>query len=114
MSAIGRAVLGIVASSSLACATAREGVRVRTAGVEFRTRQPDATSVAIAGEWNGWSPTADPMVRDGGMWIRVVALPHGEHTFMYLVDGRRWVTPEGSDGTAPDGFGGDNGTVLVP
>jgi 1,4-alpha-glucan branching enzyme len=87
---------------------------VRTAGVEFRTRQPGAASVAIAGEWNGWSATAHAMTRRGDLWIAVVSLPPGEHEFMYVLDGTRWVTPRESAGATPDGFGGENGTVLVP
>jgi 1,4-alpha-glucan branching enzyme len=98
-----------------ACAAElNEGVRVSREGVRFRLRQPAATSVAVSGDFNGWSHTAHPMTRSGEFWTCVVTLPPGEHVFMYVVDGVSWVTPPNAAEIVPDGFGGWNGKVFVP
>ena len=46
-----------------------------TAFVEFSHHAPDAESVSVAGDFNGWSTTAHPMVRDeDGRWTITVPL----------------------------------------
>lgn len=92
----------------------REGVRVVSDGVHFQLRRPSATSVAVAGDFNGWSETAHPMTRNGDFWTSVVALPPGDYVFMYLVNGMEWVTPPNTMTIVPDGFGALNGKVTVP
>jgi 1,4-alpha-glucan branching enzyme len=49
---------------------AHPGVVDRTAGVHFAVWAPNAASVAVMGDWNGWSKDAQPLrVRDGsGVW----------------------------------------------
>jgi 1,4-alpha-glucan branching enzyme len=97
------------------CAAAlREEVRVARDGVRFQVRRADASSVVVAGDFNGWSPTAHPMRRAGDMWTSVIALPPGEYLFMYIVDGTSWMTPPNAAEVVPDGFGGRNGKVVVP
>ena len=101
--------------SIAACAAAlREEVRVARDGVTFRLRRMDASSVVVAGDFNGWSLTAHPMRRAGDMWTAVIPLPPGEHLFMYIVDGTSWITPPNASEVVPDGFGGQNGKVVVP
>jgi 1,4-alpha-glucan branching enzyme len=103
-----------VALLSTGCAaTLEEGVQLSPEGVRFRIRQPEAKSVAVAGDFNGWSPAAHPMVRVGEFWTCLIPLPPGEHAFMYVVDGS-WVTPPNAAEVVPDGFGGFNGKVVVP
>ncbi|MCC6623078.1 MAG: glycosyl hydrolase [Deltaproteobacteria bacterium] len=48
---------------------------------------PQATSVAVAGSWNGFSTTAQPMVRDGDAWVAELRLPPGEHAWKAAVNG---------------------------
>jgi 1,4-alpha-glucan branching enzyme len=95
------------ARASLAPLVTREGVR-------FSVEQPAAHRVAVAGTFNGWSPTSHQMTRDARRrWTAVVALPPGEHLFMYVVDGA-WVTPPEAADFVDDGFGARNGVVVVP
>ena len=47
-----------------------------------------------------------------GRWSIVTPLPPGEHTFMFVVDGRQWVSPAAED-YVDDGFGARNGVVVV-
>ena len=99
---------------ALGCAARREGLRLTREGVELRTRQPSATSVAVAGDFNGWSTSSHPMTRAGDVWTARVKLPPGEYLFMYVIDGRSWVTPAPAMELVPDGFGGWNGRLVVP
>ncbi len=92
----------------------REGVQIEEAGVLFRLKHPSASSVAVAGDFNGWSETSHPMTRQSEVWSRVVPLPPGDYLFMYVVDGSQWLAPRNAPELVPDGFGGMNGKVTVP
>jgi len=72
---------------------------------------PGAREVAIAGEWNEWTPVALKRL-DGGRWQANVALGKGAHRFSLLVDGDRWVVPAGVP-SIPDSFGGTVGLLVV-
>ncbi len=72
---------------------------------------PGAQRVAIAGEWNDWTPVALTRV-DGERWQANVALGKGAHRFSLLVDGDRWVVPSGVP-SIPDSFGGTVGLLVV-
>lgn len=86
-----------------------------TEGIRFTVVMPIARSVAVSGSFNGWSAMAHPMKRAGsdGAWTVVIPLPVGEHLFMYVVDGERWVTPPAAEDFVSDGFGNTNGVVVV-
>jgi 1,4-alpha-glucan branching enzyme len=75
----------------------------------------EASSVAVAGSFNQWSVSSHPLVRAkaGGLWTIVVPLPPGEHAFMYVVDGKEWVSPPLAEDYLDDGFGAKNGIVVV-
>jgi len=62
--------------------------------VDFFCRAPQAKSVFLIGDFNGWQPTAHPMTRmpDGG-WVIRMELPHGHHQYQFLVDGLPTLDP---------------------
>lgn len=84
-------------------------------GVQFGVSLPEARSVAVVGSFNGWSPAAHRMTRvtPKGLWSVVIPLAEGEHAFMYLVDGARWLVPPLAEDFVTDGFGKTNGLVVV-
>ncbi|TKB67137.1 MAG: hypothetical protein E8D47_04945 [Nitrospira sp.] len=84
-------------------------------GVRFVLLAPEAKKVALVGSFNGWAEEATKMkMRDGtGFWSVDVPLRDGEYTFMYLVDGTRWVTPPAAEDFVTDGFGQTNGILVV-
>jgi hypothetical protein len=56
--------------------------------VTFVLFEPGAKQVSLSGEFNGWSPNATPMKRDGaGHWETTLALAPGRHEYMFVVDG---------------------------
>ncbi len=60
-------------------------------GVRFRVFAPHASSVAVAGDWNYWSATANPLTKGAGdVWWTVV--PDADHyqQYKYVINGDRW------------------------
>jgi 1,4-alpha-glucan branching enzyme len=56
--------------------------------VNFYCIAPNAKTVCLAGDFNGWNPSANPMKRDPiGSWTACVELHHGHHQYLFFVDG---------------------------
>jgi 1,4-alpha-glucan branching enzyme len=89
------------------------GGKEATVRVRFQFRHGGAASVALAGDFNGWSTTADPMERgDPDVWVLEVALAPGRHEYKYVVDGTDWRTdPEAP--TVPNVWGSESSCVDV-
>ena len=69
-----------------------------------RFRMTAARSVAIAGNWNTWTPA--PLRNLGNdIWEAMLRLAPGVYYFNLVVDGDEWVVP-GGVATVPDGMGG--------
>lgn len=81
-------------------------------GVLVRIRpQPHAQIVAIAGDWNGWTPM--PLERaDGDVWETSFPLAPGIHQFVVFIDGTAWTIPEEVP-RVPDGMGGRIAVLTV-
>lgn len=83
--------------------------------VRFTILAPGAKQVHLVGSFNGWGKNATPMkiMDSSGLYFVDVPLKEGEHTFMYLIDGTRWITPPLAEDFVTDGFGQANGVVIV-
>ncbi len=56
--------------------------------IHFFCHAPQAQSVSLVGDFNGWNPAAHPMERQvDGSWFLEVPLYHGHHEYLFLVDG---------------------------
>ena len=80
----------------------------------FRFRCEGATSVALAGQFNGWSESAHVMRddTDRGHWSITVSLAPGRYEYKFFVDGRTWWNdPEAP--TVPNVWGSENSYVDV-
>ena len=74
---------------------------------------PEAQSVAIAGDFNGWDPSRTQLRRtSNGLWTLTIPLKPGRYQYMYQVDGR-WVTDPLASESSPDGFGEENAVLDV-
>ncbi len=110
-------VFGLVVGIGWGCSHQPAAVppTILTEGVEFRVIFPNASSVAVAGSFNGWSSTKHLCVRLGkGEWKVFIPMSSGEYHFMYVIDGEEWVTPPLAEDFVSDGFGQENGVVNVP
>ena len=88
-----------------------------------RDDEPPVYSVHVAGEFNGWSPTATPMTRNpDGTWSVTVYLDPGPYKYKYVINGnwvsdmRNWYgspADPAAEGYVHDGFGGWNAYRLI-
>jgi hypothetical protein len=82
--------------------------------VQFTLDAPGAQSVAVAGDFDGWTGShtlADP---DGdGTWSGRIPVQPGVHAYMFLVDGSRWITDPRAQRYSEDGFGNRNAILAV-
>ncbi len=91
-----------VACALLVAASVRAADRV----VTFRYHDVSARAVFLAGDFNGWSQSADPMERSGdGDFTRDVSLPpQARVDYKFIVDGR-WILDPANPRTCTGGFG---------
>jgi hypothetical protein len=88
-----------------------------SAEVQFSLRIGDnkAHTVAIAGDFNGWSPQAnlleDP---DGdGIWTATLDLEPGRYEYMFVLDGEKWFPDPNALRYVKDGFGNKNAILEI-
>ncbi len=76
--------------------------------------QPEARSVSVAGDFNGWNPARTPLERsDGGMWTATIPLSPGRYQYMFVIDGTQWIADPLATEEATDGFGSHNAVLDV-
>ena len=62
--------------------------------VNFYCVAPQAKSVRLVGDFNGWELAATPMLRmPDGSWIASLELNHGHHRYLFIVDGEPMLDP---------------------
>ena len=82
--------------------------------VQFALEAPGASSVAVAGDFDGWEGSSVLEDVDGdGIWTGRIPVRPGVHAYMFLVDGSTWVTDPRADRYAEDGFGNRNAILAV-
>jgi 1,4-alpha-glucan branching enzyme len=83
--------------------------------VQFMLEAPDASSVQVAGDFNGWAPDVSLSDPDGdGVWSGRARLSPGIHKYMFLVNGNSWVTDPNAERYTEDGFGNLNAVLALP
>ncbi|HET9708124.1 MAG TPA: hypothetical protein VFP39_07455 [Gemmatimonadales bacterium] len=82
---------------------------------QFVGRFPGARSVEVVGSFTDWRPGAVVLRDDDhdGIWRASVVLPVGEHEYMFVVDGERWVADPLAGRYVDDGFGRQNALLFV-
>ncbi len=74
----------------------------------------DGGSVNVAGEFNSWSTSADPMKKQAdGTWTLTKALAPGKYAYKFVVDGTNWKQDDAAAEFVDDGYGGKNSVVVV-
>lgn len=103
-----------VPGAQLAAADARrleEAPRV----TQFVVDLPGAEQVSLVGDFNGWDPTATPLVRHpaSGRWTVAVPLTPGRHRYAYMVNDSVWtLDPTAPRAVDPD-FGSPSSVIVV-
>jgi hypothetical protein len=83
--------------------------------IRFELSAPDARRVALAGSFNAWSDSLTPFVLNPatGIWTVTVLLPPGEHQYLFVVDGDRWIPDPAAHAQVQDEFGQTNSLLVV-
>jgi len=105
-----------MAAGSGAVAVAAAPVAAATGGevaVTFSLEASSAAGVYLAGEFNSWSDSADPLTNTDGVWSLVMNLAPGTYQYKFVVDGS-WQADPGNPNATDDGFGGQNSELRVP
>lgn len=93
------------------------GPNLTPAGVVFNFKpEGKPAKIFLAGTFNNWNPS-DPnylLKNDGpnGMWSITVKLAPGTYQYKFVADGQ-WIKDPSAPGSAPDGYGGQNGQFDV-
>jgi len=84
---------------------------------QFVGQFPGARSVEVVGSFNNWSRGLLHLRDDDhdGIWHVAAVLPAGQHEYMFVVDGERWVTDPLAGRFVDDGFGAgrENSVIIV-
>jgi hypothetical protein len=83
--------------------------------VRFAYVSDEASSVAVAGDFTDWEPVAlDAHTVDGKtVWSGLVPVAKGEHRYMFVLDGERWVNDPLAPVQRDDGFGHKNAVLTL-
>jgi anti-sigma factor RsiW len=89
--------------------------RVAEREVDVTLTAPQAVSVAIVGDFNGWDPQRTRLVRSSheGQWRARLKLPPGVYQYSFVLDGVTWVSDPLAQTVLADGFGGKNSVIIV-
>ncbi|NQX91952.1 MAG: hypothetical protein HRT74_07495, partial [Flavobacteriales bacterium] len=68
--------------------------------------------VALAGSFNGWNPSANPLKLTDGEWSTSLILNPGEHQYQAVIDGE-WMLDPSNPQSNSHGMGGMNNFIEV-
>lgn len=78
----------------VAVSSAEASVEAVEDGIRFSYFDPNAGTVFLAGAFNGWNASGNPMVKDGDTWSVTLSLSAGTHEYKFVVDGQWVADPE--------------------
>lgn len=93
--------------------TAEEGNSV--IWMRFVYADNDAKSMAIAGDFNNWQPMQMHKTHENHqtIWTITIPLPHKEIHYMFLKNGKQWLTDPLAPQQQDDGFGHRNSVIPL-
>ncbi len=76
---------------------------------------PDAKTVHIVGEFNGWSTVKTPMrrLKNGEFTVVIELVPGRSYQFRYLIDQNRWENDWKADEYVKSDFGDCENSVVA-
>lgn len=103
----------VIEVSTVASSSTKGGSAAASSAPTFTYTDPAAKSVYVAGDFNEWNATANPMEREAsGVWIASIPLKPGKYQYKYVVDGN-WKQDPLNPETADDTFGGRNSVKTI-
>jgi len=88
-------------------------VKTLTKKVHFEFPAPEALEVYLAGDFNNWNSSANPMKKDkNGIWKTALSLKPGRYEYRFLVD-ENWENDPVCCDCVPNEFGSQNCVRIV-
>jgi hypothetical protein len=88
-------------------------VRETAQGIEFSYEAANAGEVFLAGSFNDWNTTKNPLKKGAdGVWRTTLKLASGSYQYKFVVDGN-WNFDQDNPKTEDDGYGGANSLIEV-
>jgi hypothetical protein len=83
--------------------------------VQFAIVAPNATSVALVGDFNAWDTTTTPMTKGAveGLWMVTLPLATGSYQYAFVVDGTTWVADPAAPLAVEDEFGTPSSLLTI-
>lgn len=83
--------------------------------VTFTISGIEAQSIAVAGDFNGWSISTNQLEdpEGDGIWTGKVYLKPGRYEYMLVVDDSKWVLDPNAKVYTNDGFGSKNAVLYI-
>lgn len=72
----------------------------------------NAKTVYLAGDFNGWSPNAYAMKKEGDEWVMQVHLTSGKHLYKFVIDGN-WIIDPGNQLWEENEHGTGNSVLWI-
>ena len=93
--------------------TTKAKTKILTKKVPFEFLTPEAHEVYLAGDFNNWDTSANPMKKDKkGIWKATLTLKPGSYEYRFLVDGN-WENDPSCCNCVPNEFGSQNCVRIV-
>lgn len=83
--------------------------------VRFAISAPEAGTVSVVGDFNGWNASATPLVArgDDGVWTIALPLAAGSYHYAFVIDGTAWVADPAAPLALEDEFGVSSSLMIV-
>ena len=110
---------GLAAAAALGAILVARPWRAGTGGesaldaFQFVLVAPQASSVALVGDFNDWDPARSPMRTAQGVWATTVPLAPGRYRYAFLVNGVEWRADPDAPAARDDEFGTPSSVITV-
>ena len=83
-----------VVEKAAPCAVRRRARKSTAKAVKFTVHADKGKAVYVAGDFNGWDPTAKKMAFKDGVYTATVKLAPGKYEYKFVIDGAWCTDPE--------------------
>ena len=83
--------------------------------VRFVIAAPEAGTVTVVGDFNGWNAEATPLraTSNDGVWTVALPLAAGSYQYAFVIDGTAWVADPAAPLALEDEFGVSSSLMIV-
>lgn len=81
--------------------------------INFTLEMPEARTVSLVGDFNGWDVNVYKLIRQNGSWKIKLNLPRGRYQYVFVVDGNKWVPDPEAKEYIDNGYGGKNSVLDI-